>query len=557
MKRIPRPLLRAVDVTRWSRDALPPVVPPPADAPIVAVIDSGVQPGHPLVEPAFHRAESVDGTDGSDVTGHGTMVASIALHGSLERPLHSHEPLTARGRLVSIRVLNEHNEFSNERLWENQLLDAVDKAIDLGARVINLSLGDPKHPYVPPRPVGIAAALDRMVAEHDVIVVVSAGNVHPEEHDGNGYAAEQLHLEERNLAPPAMAALALTVGALVPEHDQGAVPARESVDVNHLGTPGDPSPASRTGPGIEDAVKPELSASGGTYVYDRAFRNVRQDAARGTVVAASGARPERLLRADIGTSFAAPLVSHAALRVLAKYPGLSANAVRALLLSTSTPVDRVIDSATDAHAQRMQRFMSGYGKVSAERAETSTEHRVLLIAEEELRIDQVHFYDVDVPSSFFTPGAKTVAIGLSFDPDTRGTRLQYLESRMAVHVYRGRSSDDVQAKFAANAGEPPEELENAKVNLQPSAQDRLAGPNQAASALWKRDRWDAQKHSNLVVVVQNTGRWAPEGKSQRYALAVQLEVEESMPGIYADLHTRFDTVLESEAVVETEVRLGH
>jgi hypothetical protein len=39
-----------------------------------------------------------------------------------------------------------------------------------------------------------------------------------------------------------------------------------------------------------------------------------------------------VLATDVGTSFAAPLVSHAALRVLGRYPGLSANAVRAVLL---------------------------------------------------------------------------------------------------------------------------------------------------------------------------------------------------------------------------------
>jgi subtilisin family serine protease len=267
-------------------------------------------------------------------------------------------------------------------------------------------VGDSTHPYLARVPTGVAAALDRIVYENDVVVVISAGNVSHEEHDGFEYVAEQVQRDERHIAPPGMAALALTAGALVPDGEQGARPARESVAIRQLGEPGWPSPVTRSGPGVEFAIKPELSAPGGTYVYDRDSKRVRPDRARGTVLGSSGGNPERVLMLDIGTSFAAPLVSHAALRVLSRYPQLTATGVRALLLSSARMVKTVLTADTGHKATVTQRYLSGFGRASADHAETSTEHRAVLLGEESIRQDEVHFYEVPVPQAFRMAGRR-------------------------------------------------------------------------------------------------------------------------------------------------------
>ena len=74
----------------------------------------------------------------------------------------------------------------------------------------------------------------------------------------------QFRRSETGLAPPAMSALALTVGALVADREQGVRPARESVAVLPVGLRGTPSRVSRKGTGIGHAIKPELCAPGGT-----------------------------------------------------------------------------------------------------------------------------------------------------------------------------------------------------------------------------------------------------------------------------------------------------
>lgn len=548
---LPRPLLSHPEVVRWQLDDLPRVLPPEDHAAVVAVIDSGVQAGNPLLAPAVLEALSAVPKilDGSDEAGHGSLVASLALFGSLEGRLDRRATVRAAGKLLGIRVLDADGNFLDDRLWQRDVQDALELAAAHGARVVNLSIGDTAHPYRPSAPTAIAGVLDAFARERDVVVVVSAGNVHWEEPPGPDYAEWLLKAEETGLAPPAMSALALTVGALVADSEQGARPARESVAVRAVGRPGTPSVVSRSGPGIENAIKPELCAPGGTYVYDSDERCIRPHQAAGKVVGAAGGRPDALLATDTGTSFAAPLVTHAALRVLGRYPQLTARAVRALVLASAQPVALIVEQETENEAVKAQRYLSGFGRVDAERAEQSTDHRVVLLAEERLLPDQVHFYTVPVPNAFFRSGRKNLAVALAFDPETRATRLTYLASRMSVFVYRGVSVDDVRTKFAASLGEPPATLDNRKVELSPSDTDRLLGANQAACKRWTNG-WKQDEHAELVIVVRNTNRWAAADEPQPYALAVVLEAAEDMLTLYAELGQHFEALVEVEPEIE-------
>lgn len=332
---LPQPRLTQMAVRHAGPDDLPLVIAPRPDAPVAGVLDSGVRSSHPLLAPAILGTEYVGpglGSDG-DEHGHGTMVASLALHGALEEAVAERRPLQPAGRLLSVRVLDADNQFPDGRLWESHLLEAMRVAVDGGARVLNLSLGDPRRPYVPPRPTPLAALIDTFVREHDVVVVVSAGNYPPSAYSPDAlvsgdYVLQLLHELDTGLLDPASAALALTAGALCPDLGSGARPARERVDLAEVGRPGRASPHSCVGPGAMGMVKPELSAPGGSLAVDTLTGRVVLVEPSACVLAAGGERPEHLLALGSGTSLAAPLLSHAALRVLGRYPSLSANAVR-------------------------------------------------------------------------------------------------------------------------------------------------------------------------------------------------------------------------------------
>jgi hypothetical protein len=568
--RIPRPLVSHLEALAAGPELLPPVLAPSPEAPLIAVVDSGVQSGHPLIGPAFEGATGTVGLDAeADGSGHGTFVASLALHGSLE-PLitNSRSPVTPAGRLLSVRVLNDRDEFPDTDLWENDLLQAMEQAVRQGARIINLSLGDSRRPYVPDRPTPLAAAIDGFVRANNVVVVISAGNMAPEQHSldegESDYTVRLLDQGDGGVLDPATSALALTVGALSADEGQGAREARPSVDVVPIGGPGLPSPLTRSGPGAAKMIKPELVAPGGHVVRTGLGPTLRESSAT-SVLGADGIHHGRVLAVGAGTSFATPLVTHAAARVLEANPGLSSRAVRALVLSSVRPVEPFLEPE-GADSRARERRLVGYGRPQVSFAAHSTDHRAVLVAEETIRVDDVHLYSVPIPGSFFASGgARRVSIALAYDPSTRSTRLDYLSTRMQVQVYRGVSLTDVADAYLAarqtapavlegldEDGQPddrvvsgPASLAHAKLNLQPADSFRSRGAH-VFGTLEHRQRLRPEDGREYIVAVQNVNRWEASGALQAYALAVALERDRDREPIYAELRAALQVELQVE-----------
>ena len=319
---LPVPQLTLPAVLSARPNDLPAVVRPAVDSPILGIIDSGVASSHPLLAPAVLGVEWVGNLgDGGDQNGHGTLVASLGLYGPLESLLaNPSEPVRPSGRLVSVRVLDDQNQFADDRLWEAQLIEAMEIAVQSGAAVINLSLGDPRFPYQAPRPTALGAMIDQFIRSYKVIVAISTGNYQPwndriGELTNENYPKVLLEADDSGLLDPAPAALALTVGALCPDPGQGAMPVADHVDVIPVGGPSKPSPLTRIGPGPMGMVKPELVAPGGSLSVDLLTSRVSTQDHSIRVVGAGIAGTSNLLATDSGTSYAAPLVSNAALRV--------------------------------------------------------------------------------------------------------------------------------------------------------------------------------------------------------------------------------------------------
>ena len=566
---MPNPVVGIPDLLSAGAGSLPTVLGPVSDAPIVAVIDSGIRSAHPLLAPAVVGVESVGAGlgDGGDESGHGTLVASLALYGIIDNLASSHTSVAPAGRLLSVRVLDRNNEFPDDRAWAETLLDAMTMSAEAGARVINLSLGDPRRPYVAPRPTAVAALVDLFIRDHpNVVVVTCTGNFPILEHDtsrlvSREYVQDLLQHAEAGVLDPGTAALAITVGGVGNEHRQGVQGLSVSAEKVVVGGPRLPSPHTRVGPGPMRAIKPELAAPSGSAVVDTVLDRVALNDRLGSVVGAGGRDPERLLAADHGTSYAAPLVSNAALRIIGRYPQLSGNSVRALLLVGANKLDEYLDGGAPAREQ--ERRLSGYGLVSVERAENSMSHRVALLSEGQVRMDQVHFYEVPVPSSFRQSGGViSLAVALAFDPPVRVTRLDYLASKMGFQVYYGPSVEQVRAAYVRaesdeqmqdDVAQTPAELRSAQLTLHPADRDRSRGADQLGR-YQRRTRIPEDAPENFIVAVRNLNRWDVEGPEQSYSLAVLLERDEQHPEIYAELRAELEPLIEVEIEVEAESR---
>jgi hypothetical protein len=565
---LPKPLITVPQLRSTTPEDLPAVTAPSVDAPIVGVIDSGMRFAHPLITPALLGAEYLDARlgDAGDESGHGTFVASLALYGSLEEALANRTPLVPAGRLVSVRVLDHDDNFPDDKVWETQLLEAMHVAVSAGARVINLSIGDSRHPYRPPRQTPLAALIDEFVRAHDVVVVISAGNYPPSAYDvealsSRRYPSDLLNASDSGILDPGSSALALTVGALCSDLHQGAdgFP-RGQADTVPVGSAGAMSPLTRAGPGAMYMIKPDLVAPGGSVAIDTLMGRVITTDRRAQVVGAGGNVPEHLLASDAGTSYAAPLVSHAALRVLARYPLLSANAVRALLLLSAESVEDVVAGETNADGQRHQRRLSGYGRVSAERAEASDDFRAILLAEEQINVDDVHLYVVPLPTAFVTGLVRrSLSIALAYDPPVRATRLDYLASRMSVWAFYGATVKQVASAFAEDPGlsathtsddNPPMAIRRYRLDLQPADSARGRGAHHVGRFSRQRP-FQGTNGRAVVIAVRNSKQWESIDPVQRYALAVALQQQPySGAALYAELRAHFEALIEVEIEAE-------
>ncbi|MEV4249714.1 S8 family serine peptidase [Streptosporangium canum] len=238
----------------------------------VAVLDSGYDPGHPDLKGVVAQERNFsEDPDTRDNLGHGTHVASIvAGNGEKYRGV-------APGARLAIGKVGDESGPS-----ESAILAGMEwAAVEVKAKVVNLSLGDADRPEIDP----LEQAVNTLSAETGTLFVVAAGN------DGG----------KRPVSSPASADAALAVGA-VDRQDRVAW-------------------FSSTGPRVGDyAVKPDLTAPGVDIVAAAA-----EGTADGAHVAMSG------------TSMAAPHVAGAAAILAQRHPDWTGQQLKAALVGSAAP----------------------------------------------------------------------------------------------------------------------------------------------------------------------------------------------------------------------------
>ena len=525
---------------------LPPAGAVAPDAPLIGIIDSGVN-DHPLIEDIIAGAIAVpDALGTADDFGHGTRVAGIAVFGDLRRQLAA-GTLDRGARICSAKVVDQNGEFPDWRLTPNQMRDAVTRLnAEFGCRIFVVALGDRKKIYDGGKVGPWAATLDELVAELDVVIIVSAGN---RDAIRGGNRIEQAVtdypdylLEPSNrLCEPAGAMNVVTVGAIA--HGNGLAPGvAGNVGVRPITGIDEPSPFTRAGPGIRGAIKPDFVDVGGTLVYDPFVRSLRggHDVVEAGVVTLHFRPVDQLFTTCSGTSFAAPLVAYKASQILAAFPTASSNLIRALL-TTGASLPAAAEARLGLLGVEAQRAVCGHGQVDLERAAFSDDARVALYAEDELEVDHFAVYQVPIPEPFQTErGRRTIRVTLAYDPPVRHTRRDYAGNTMAFRLIRGCDPDLIFEHFrrrvVADEGPFPEMEARFNCKLEPTSTLREKSSLQTATATFKRDI--AQYGDNYYLVVRCAGGWAAESHP-RQAFAVVVEIaHEAEVQLYERLRQR-------------------
>lgn len=531
---------------------------PDPDAPVIGIIDSGIRAGHPLLEPAVAEATALHeefAGQGEDEAGHGTRVAGIVLYGDVQTAAAagSFEPPFW---IASVRVLAGDGYAPEAASFLRVISDAVEHLAEAWeAKVVNISIGDSDSPYAGRKPTPVAAALDTLARRYDLVIVVSAGNlsVGQLQPHAETVARYPLYLAQDGceLLDPAQAALALTVGAVSGSAGIAPRSAGSTVDVSAVAPADGPAPFTRRGPGAQRAVKPELATDGGNLAFDASTQAIRDDLGA-SVVTTSGRYPDRLLEADIGTSLSSAGVAHLAGRLVAEYPELSANALRALVLqgADSGSAARVMAGhylETEVEARTLE--LVGYGVPAWEHVGLSQDNRAVMYAQDSLRPDDFHVYRVPMVGSFMgESGAHELTVALAFDPPVRHRRFDYLAFRMEFVVVRGVDLAQVYEMAGADVNSPAAgRLREYEAPMRPTRTDRGRGANQVGRLL-SSQRPRAKWSNDWYLVVRSINRWMDvEASPQPYAVAVALGAERS---------SRLFGELELELRTEVEVQVG-
>ncbi len=555
----PRPQIDISMLTSATAESFPTPVPPPPDGPRLCVMDTGIASSHPLLAPFVGHEESIftASQEPADENGHGTRVAGVAVFGDVRECIEKgtfESPIT----LYSARVLNAENVFDDDRLIINQMREAVRafKRAPFSCRVFNLSICE-RVPFTESdagKQPQWAEALDILAREEEVLFVVSAGN--QEQHlaltDPAPPSLDDILLcPESRVASPASAAIACTVGGVV-QHDivAGYDGGGQTIQVP-TAQAGEPSPFTRTGPGVASGIKPEFVHYAGQLViggFDGA-RSLRPEP--GTAVVSLSHEPLRKLFAwDVGTSYAAPRVARVAaivehsLKDLFGEEHVHPNVVRAVLAVSSAIPEASLQLGFSQDVYERLKVV-GYGLPDEARAIGSDSRRVTLLAEDEIPLDHIHVYGVPNPPAFCrSTGRRRLAVALAHDPPVRRRRADYLGVELDLCLVRGLTLTDV---FDAYRGADPHRSlsdlipAGCRVTMSPGSTlrngiaRRRSTLQMAAKEYGGADR--KQWGDDQWLIVRSRNQWLLDDElPQKYAVAMTFESTD--PLLYNEVRSR-------------------
>ncbi|MEG4803252.1 S8 family peptidase [Microcoleus sp. ARI1-B5] len=410
--------------------------PPESNAPKVCVIDSGIQERHSLLKVAIDSQNSRSWVPGetnktSDYVsngGHGTRVAGAVIY-----PITI--PRTGKTKAVcwiqNARVLDANCQLPTQLFPPSLLGDIVEFYYNkTKTRIFNHSITGP----VPCRTQYMsawAAGIDNLTWENDILLIVATGNLPLNGRIGPTRLSVQEHLAANRLCPdylledycrianPAQSFQALTVGSI-------SLASYHTLSSSSISQKDKPSAFSCSGLGIWETIKPEVVEYGGDFVKDEGTppnlthpKEVCPELVRSTLKGGPAVAADK-----VGTSFAAPKVSHIAACIAAELPDESCLLHRALIVQSARwPEWTMADNVNKRHVIRQ----IGYGIPNLDRALGNSPNRITLITRgnRHIKARQAHVYQVKLPEELRTQGEEheiLVEVTLSYKAQPRRTR---------------------------------------------------------------------------------------------------------------------------------------
>ncbi|WP_198537039.1 MULTISPECIES: S8 family peptidase [unclassified Streptomyces] len=567
------------DQAEWSAHLAARLLPAEMSAPSACILDSGVHREHPLLrwslaEEDCHAVEQHWGVH--DHHGHGTEMAGLALFGDIGQALVSGGQIRLSHRLESVKILPPPPKRNDPELYGAVIARAADRVEIQSAerrRVFSmavtapsgLTLGENGPRYG--QPTSWSASLDALSFGNTIdidmdgnpsfiredenptqrLFVVSAGNVREWHVD---------HLTRSDLEPvedPAQAWNVLTVGAYTERDDMSEAPVGYS-GWSPLAPRGELSPHSRTSVAFSRTwpIKPEIVLEGGNLAQSPSGSLDTPENLQ-VLTTAAPVRNSASLTVTGMTSAATAQASNMAAQVMAEYPTLWPETVRALLVHSAewTPVMRKRIYGESLKAKRLALLRRyGMGVPSVLRATRSASNALTLIAQDVIhpfdgasKMREMHLHNLPWPADALSAlghAEVRLRVTLSYfidpNPGRRGWRGRYSYASHGLRFDIRRpteSNDDFRKRVNAKALAEDENRVTASAD---SGKWVFGVKQQQAPGSLHTDIWAgnaaelAQRGALAVYPVSGWWKESPNRDGSdagaRYALVVSIEAPE-------------------------------
>ncbi len=547
--------------------------PPNINAPKVCVIDSGIQERHSLLRAAIDHNNSRSWIPGEqDQTadhvsggGHGTKVAGAILY-----PIN----IPRTGAMQALCWLQNARVLDNNCRLPQQLFppDFLSEIVTIyhknsGTKIFNHSITG----IVPCRTQYMSAwasAIDELTWQNNILFVVAAGNLPMQRRVGTTRLSVQEHLVANRLYPdyllekscrianPAQSFQALTVGSVAHTFYQ-------SLSSTSMAKPNQVSAFSSSGFGIWDSIKPEVVEYGGDYVTDNGhppnltyLTEVCPELVRSTLNGGSAIGCDA-----VGTSFAAPKVTHIAAFLAATFPDESCLLYRALIVQSA----RWPELYSNDNKSDVLRWI-GYGIPNLDRAVGNAPNRITLITQGEriIKARQAQVYQIKLPEELRSQGEEIeflIEVTLSYKAQPRRTRCnrrRYLSTWLDWECSkRGEDPESFLDRILKDY-DAPEDSEKAEKSFSWTLGKRtkkhgmIEGVSRSSGTIQKD--WTIAKSYELresfcIAVVGHEG-WNKDPDAEApYSLVVSFEALETEIPIYA-------AIAKAQVPIEIEQRVN-
>ncbi|MBN8666551.1 MAG: S8 family peptidase [Chitinophagales bacterium] len=392
----------------------------------VCVIDSGIQENHRLIQPAIDSINSRSYVDGSPSTadyvrqsGHGTKVAGAILY---PFSIPKNGQIKLESIIQNARILDNNNRIVTSR-FEPKLMEQIISDYP-DTRIFNLSVAEDSA-YIGTHMPSLAASLDKLIHEKDILFIIAAGNLYLSSADATNLGITEhlaagknyptyLNEPESKVANPGVSYFGITVGSIAKENFEDA-------DYKALAGTNYISPFSRTGLGMWGCMKPDVVEFGGDLIKNKlSVELITKELTSPELVNSTLYGASSVGKDSYGTSFSTPKVSYIASKLQTEHPTETAQMYRALIIQSARLPEHCFHNPT------LNDFRYyGYGVPDINRALNNSQTRITFIQDSKVGPKKADIYRLKIPEELRGEGKEfriLVEVTLTFTAKTRLTR---------------------------------------------------------------------------------------------------------------------------------------